>query len=251
VIAVTVSTPGIVHDDGTVDLPMTMPEWTGFSLSEAVAGLFDCPVRVENDAKLAALGEKWSRDGEVQDFAYIFADSERIGVGLVIGNELHRGRNGVAGEVTWAKELGLRDLSSTLLMGLDDERAPGHEAAHELLSRAHEGDPDALAEVDRLAAALVPGITAIAWLLGPEEIILGGTLGTVQGLLIPALEHALATKDRPIEARIRGSQFGDQSVLTGCLRMCIESISEQLFQATGVGLTAPDTAEDTRAIASG
>ena len=63
-------------------------------------------MRVENDAKLAALGEKWSRDGEVQDFAYIFADSERIGVGLVLRNELYRGRDGVAGEVTWARDSG-------------------------------------------------------------------------------------------------------------------------------------------------
>ncbi len=239
VVAVTVSTPGIVHDDGTVDLPMTMPEWTGFSLSDAVGELFDCPVKVENDAKLAALGEKWSRDGEVQDFAYIFADSERIGVGLVLRNELHRGRNGVAGEVTWAKELGLRHLTSTLLVGLDDERAPGHDTAQALVTRAREGDPGAMAEVDALARALVPGITAIAWLLGPEEIILGGTLGTIQDLLIPALERALSDEEHPVESRIRGSQFGDLSVLTGCMRMCIESLSDQLFRSSTVRAPAP------------
>ncbi|GMA94913.1 hypothetical protein GCM10025881_17370 [Pseudolysinimonas kribbensis] len=106
VVAVTVSTPGIVQDDGTIDLPMTMPDWTGFSLSDAVGQLFDCPVRVENDAKLAALGEKWSRDGEVRDFVYVFADEARIGIGLVVQNELYRGRDGGAGEITWAPSWG-------------------------------------------------------------------------------------------------------------------------------------------------
>lgn len=239
VIAVTVSTPGIVHDDGTVDLPMTMPEWTGFSLTDAVGSLFDCPVRAENDAKLAALGEKWSREGAVQDFAYIFADDERIGVGLVLRNELYRGRNGVAGEVTWATELGLHELNSSVLHGLDDERAPGHEDARALVERARAGDSDALRHVDELAQALLPGINSIAWLLGPEEIILGGTLGTIQDLLIPALESALSQYERPTEARIRGSQFGDQSVLTGCLRMCIESLSEQLFTGAVTEIVAP------------
>jgi Transcriptional regulator/sugar kinase len=227
VIAVTVSTPGIVQDDGTIDLPMTMPGWTGFSLSHAVGEMFDCPVRVENDAKLAALGEKWSRDGEVRDFAYIFGDSERIGVGLVIRNELYRGLNGAAGEVRWSREFA---LEATLLMHLDDEDAPGHAAAQALVAAARDGEPAALREVERLAHALAPGITAIAWLLAPEEIILGGSLGSVQDLLIPALESALADTDRPFETTIRGSQYGDRSIVTGCLRMCVESLGEELFR---------------------
>jgi predicted NBD/HSP70 family sugar kinase len=239
VVAVTVSTPGIVRDDGTVDLPMTMPEWTGFSLSNAVGELFDCPVRVENDAKLAALGEKWSRDGEVQDFAYIFSDSERIGIGLVLRNELYRGRDGAAGEVSWARELGLHDLTSPLLVDLGDDLAPGHAAALELVNGARAGDPRALEEVERLAGALRTGITLIAWLLAPEEIIFGGSLGAIQDLLIPALEKELATNDRPLETRLRGSQYGDASVLTGCLRMCIESLSEQLFTLHGTSAIGP------------
>ncbi|GAA4152569.1 ROK family transcriptional regulator [Leifsonia shinshuensis] len=250
VVAVTVSTPGIVRDDGMVDLPMTMPEWTGFSLRDAVGELFDCPVRVENDAKIAALGEKWSRDGEVQDFAYIFSDSERIGIGLVLRNELYRGRDGAAGEVSWARDLGLHDLVSPLLVDLDDELAPGHAATWALVTAARAGEPHALEEVDRLASALSTGVTLIAWLLAPEEIILGGSLGTLQDLLIPALERKLATNDRPIETRLRGSQYGDASVLTGCLRMCIESLGEQLFRPAGVAtigrarIPAPPTPEE-------
>lgn len=238
VLAVTVATPGIVHDDGTVDLPMTMPEWTGFSLSEAVGELFDCPVHVENDAKLAALGEKWSREGEVQDFVYVFSDSDRIGVGLVLRDELYRGVDGAAGEVTWAPELGLHDLKSELLAGLDDEDAPGHARAVELAAAARAGEPAALAEVERIARTLAPVLTVISWLLAPEEIILGGTLGTVQDLLVPALEAVLEENEHPTTTRITGSQFGVTGIQTGCLRMCIESLSERLFGDNGAGLHA-------------
>ncbi|WGD37226.1 ROK family protein [Lysinibacter sp. HNR] len=229
VIAVTLSTPGIVRDDGTVDLPMTMPEWTGFSLSEAVGKLFHCPVHVENDAKLAALGEKWPHGNSAQNFAYIFADGDRLGVGLVLRGELHRGLNGTAGEVTWANQLGFTDLADTILADLDDQNANNNTDAHALVSAVHRGEASAQASVEHLAEVLAPGITAIAWLLAPEEIILGGTLGTIQKALIPALNDTLARNSRPVETKIRGAQHGDQSVLIGCLRLCIESFSERFF----------------------
>jgi predicted NBD/HSP70 family sugar kinase len=230
VAAVTVATPGIVHEDGTVDLRMTMPEWSGFSLVDAIGELFDCPIRVENDAKLAALGEKWSLEGTVQDFAYIFADNERLGVGLVIRNELYRGLDGAAGEVTWARSAGMMDLADTVLAGLEDDNSEHGDRARETVLRARAGDPSALAEIDHLAKGLIPIISTIAWFIAPEEIIIGGTLGSLQDLLLPALEELLAHEDAAVPSRIRGSRFGDASVVTGCLRMCVENLGTDLLE---------------------
>ena len=246
VMSVTVSTPGIVHDEGTIHLPATMPEWTGFSLSEAVGRLFGCPVRVENDAKLAALGEKWSREGEAQDFAYIFSDSERFGVGLVIRNELYRGLNGAAGEIASAPELGLSGVTSPLLVGLEDADSPHHERSLSLVSAARSGEPQALEEVESLAHTLVPAVTALAWILAPQEIVLGGGLGAIQDLLVPALQKALESNDRPIATRIRGSQFGDESILNGCLRMGVESLGTELFDSPDLHPSVPDARDASR-----
>lgn len=224
VVAATVSTPGIVHDDGTVDLPMTMPGWTGFSLSAVLDDLVDCPVRVENDAKLAALGEKWSREDDVENFAYLFSDSDRVGLGLVLRGELYRGLDGAAGEITWAPALGLHRLRSPLLSGLPNSSGDDHERAVAMVAAARAGDPDAVTEVRLLAAELAPAVTALSWILAPEEVILGGTLGLVQDLLVPALTEVLAQNERPLRTRVVGSRFGDRSVLVGCLRMCVESL---------------------------
>ncbi|MFD0481378.1 ROK family protein [Kineococcus sp. GCM10028916] len=224
VVATTVSTPGIVHDDGTVDLPMTMPGWTGFSLAEEIGELVAGPVHVENDAKLAALGEKWSREDDVEDFAYLFSDSDRVGLGIVLRGEVHRGLDGAAGEITWAPALGLGPLRSPLLHGLPDQAGSDHDTATALVAAARAGNPAGLAEVDRLARSLAPAVTTIAWMLAPEEIILGGTLGMVQDLLVPALERVLVGNDRPVRTRVVGSRFGDRSVLVGCLRMCVETL---------------------------
>jgi hypothetical protein len=53
------------------------------------------------------------------------------------------------------------------------------------------------------------------------------------------LRSVLDTNDRPLVTAIRGSQFGDQGVLTGCLRMCIESLQQQLFTASATRNVGP------------
>lgn len=233
VLAATVSTPGIVHDDGTVDLPMTMPGWTGFSLAQVLGEIVDCPVLVENDAKLAALGETSSRTDGVEDFAYLFSDGERIGLGLVLRGELYRGMDGSAGEVTWAPALGLHDLHSPLLHGLPEAAGADHDTAAALVAAARAGDPAALAEVRRLAEDLEPVVTTVSWILAPDEIVLGGTLALVQDLLVPALVEVLAENERPVRTRIVGSRFGDRSVLVGCLRGCVESLRATFADKVG------------------
>ncbi|WP_370947748.1 ROK family protein [Amycolatopsis sp. cg5] len=63
------------------------------------AELLDLPVAVEldNEANLAALGELWFGAGE-RDFLYVSGEIG-IGAGLVVGGELFRGPNGLAGEL--------------------------------------------------------------------------------------------------------------------------------------------------------
>src|SRR4029450_2315285 len=62
----------------------------------------DVPVELENDINLAALGELWPAvPGGVANFASLSVGAG-LGAGLVLGGELHRGRNGAAGELDFA-----------------------------------------------------------------------------------------------------------------------------------------------------
>ena len=57
---------------------------------------------VENDVNLAALGEQWRGVARgVEDFVFLSVGTG-LGAGVVLGGELHRGRNGAAGEVDYA-----------------------------------------------------------------------------------------------------------------------------------------------------
>ena len=57
------------------------------------------PVTLDNDINLAAVGEQWLGIARgVDDFAFLSIGTG-LGAGLVLRGELHRGRNGAAGEV--------------------------------------------------------------------------------------------------------------------------------------------------------
>ena len=61
-----------------------------------------CRVRLENDINLAALGEQWRGVARgVDDFLFLSIGTG-MGAGLVLRGELHRGRNGAAGELDYA-----------------------------------------------------------------------------------------------------------------------------------------------------
>ena len=61
-----------------------------------------------NDINLAALGEKWQGVARgVDDFVFLSVGTG-LGSGLVLGGELHSGRNGAAGELDFAL-IGLGD----------------------------------------------------------------------------------------------------------------------------------------------
>ena len=59
------------------------------------------PVTLDNDINLAAIGEQWRGIARgVDDFAFLSIGTG-LGPGLVLDGELHRGRNGAAGEVDY------------------------------------------------------------------------------------------------------------------------------------------------------
>lgn len=96
---VAVASPGIVGDGGRILFAPSIPGWTSIDLVEHLRGSFGCPVRVENDANLAALAHE--RHGTVLAVQW----GERLGAGVVIDGRLHRGA-GEAGEIGFIRPPG-------------------------------------------------------------------------------------------------------------------------------------------------
>lgn len=95
VLGIGVGTPGIVDVDGSVVEAVNL-QWHGVPLQQELAARFGLPVRVANDAHVAALAEFRSRHGTNLVVVKIGVG---IGGGLVVNGRLYSGDRPAAGEI--------------------------------------------------------------------------------------------------------------------------------------------------------
>ncbi|MCT2593497.1 ROK family protein [Streptomyces sp. N2-109] len=95
-----IGVPGPVRfPEGVPVAPPIMPGWDGFPVREALSQELGCPVRVDNDVNLMAMGEQQAGVARsVQDF-FCVKIGTGIGCGIVVGGEVHRGTTGSAGDI--------------------------------------------------------------------------------------------------------------------------------------------------------
>ena len=92
--------PGIVGlDNDTVSHPPNLHKWHDEKLGSAVMAKFPYPVKVENDANVAALAEaRYGAGVEFNDFVFVIWGTG-VGGGIIVNKEIFRGSNGAAGEI--------------------------------------------------------------------------------------------------------------------------------------------------------
>ena len=95
-----IGVPGPVRfPEGVPVAPPIMPGWDGFPVREALSQELGCPVMVDNDVNLMAMGEMQAGVARsVGDF-FCVKIGTGIGCGIVVGGEVHRGTTGSAGDV--------------------------------------------------------------------------------------------------------------------------------------------------------
>jgi predicted NBD/HSP70 family sugar kinase len=95
VLGVGIGTPGIVDLEGRV-VEASNLGWHGLPLQQELATRFELPVRVANDAHVAALGEFGTHPGTNLALVKVGVG---IGAGLMVDGHLYRGDRPAAGEV--------------------------------------------------------------------------------------------------------------------------------------------------------
>jgi glucokinase-like ROK family protein len=95
-----IGVPGPVRfPEGVPVAPPIMPGWDGFPVREALSQELGCPVMVDNDVNLMAMGEQHAGVARsVNDFLCIKIGTG-IGCGIVVGGNVHRGVTGSAGDI--------------------------------------------------------------------------------------------------------------------------------------------------------
>ena len=206
--------------------------WTLFDvgLRSALHERHGWPVRLENDANLAALGERWRGTGAgVADLVVLLA-SERLGAGVLESGRLLHGRAGGAGEMGFlslvegvGSSAGIASLARTWQAEAGGPTGGGPAGARRVFADAAAGDAAALEILDRLAERMARVIAAIASFINPEQVVIGGAVADSAGALLPGISAALPalTATPP---RVTVSTLGDTIVTVGAVRHALDYV---------------------------
>lgn len=95
-----IGVPGfILIDKGIIVGSNNLAFLEGFALRDDIERRLGAPVILENDANSAALGESWIGAGQDVDDLVLLTLGTGIGGGIIYGNRVMHGREGMAGEL--------------------------------------------------------------------------------------------------------------------------------------------------------
>jgi len=234
-----IGVPGVADaETGRVALT-SVPGLDGLPFSTELEQRLGMPVRVENDINLAALGEQWQGVARgVDDFVFLSVGTG-LGAGLVLHGELHRGRNGAAGELDVVSAGLPEDIDpcaaavSQLAERLAAERngssslAPPYDPRM-VFSAARAGDELALAVVAEEARRIALHVVPIAAVADVALVVLGGGVGANGDLLLQPVRELIGAWV-PYPPRVEASTLGEAAVLTGALAVARRSALDNVF----------------------
>lgn len=248
--AVGVGVPGpVIKEAGMVVAPPIMPGWDRFPIRATLEEMWGCPVTLNNDAELGALGE-WAYGagrGE-KNIAYIKVGSG-IGAGLILDQQIYGGTTGAAGEIghltidengplcncgnrgcleafagghaiATQGQLLVKSGKRTLLSELPLEKV----TAYEVAEAARRGDIHAQEILRRAGTFIGIAIAGLINLFNPSIVIIGGGVAQVGDVLTNPIRQAV--RERTMRAseqsvRITTGMLGRRSLLIGAIVQAI------------------------------
>jgi predicted NBD/HSP70 family sugar kinase len=233
--SVVIGVPGVVDAGGRLNLTHFL-ELEGIALGEDLGRRLGLDVTLMNDVNLAALGEEWQGVARgVDDFAFLSIGTG-LGMGLVLGGELHSGHHGAAGELDHALGFG-SDPSASAVSAHAAELAAAPGAAtsltppfepREVFTAARRGDPLAQTVVAEVARRIALHIAPVAAVADVGLVVLGGGIGANGDLLLEPIRGMLAAW-LPYPPRLEISSLGEAAVLYGALAIGLRTALDDVF----------------------
>ncbi len=212
VVGIGIGVPGPVDRYGIVHKCINLG-WGNFSVSEKMHSLIDIPVKVNNDANLAALGESWQGCAYEYNNIIFVTLGTGVGGGIVYNKNLIITKNGSSGEighitvntnetkicscgksgcleqyasaggiVSYAKELICTKKYDSSLNALSSL------TAEDIFNAAKENDRLALDVLDYVGYYLGLGISTVSNTLDPDVIVIGGGISKAGDILINTIK---------------------------------------------------------------
>lgn len=240
-----VALPGLVESQSGTLLRAPNLGWAEIPVADELAARIGrVPVRVENEANLAAVGEHWQGVARgLRSFICIFGEVG-VGAGIFVDGQLFRGAHGYGGELghITIDRSGAPCACGSLgcLETFVGQEAIAHRAGvpvasggrmrsvtEELVRRARDGDPAVLRSLAEAGHHLGVGLASAVNLFDVDAIVLGGCFGPLAPWLEDEVRAALS--ERVLSAawsdcEVRASTFGAGAAVRGAAALTLRSV---------------------------
>jgi len=207
--------------------------WAGEELADALTRQAGTDVLVENDANLGALGEHAFGAGRGQpDQVYVKFGQTSVGSGLIIGDRLHRGARGFAGELAHVQVRengpvcacgGRGCLIRTISTEMIDLAQPAYEQRltyPAMLSLAESGDVGMQRLLGDFGRAIGRPLADLCTLLNPGLFVLDGSIGQAGRHVIAGMREVIDRHACPVmsaAAQVVPGSLGSRAEVLGAV----------------------------------
>jgi predicted NBD/HSP70 family sugar kinase len=214
--AVAIGLPG-TSERGTPVFVPALPWLQGRPLAGDLGERLGARVSLAVDGHLTLLAESAEGAAKGLRSAVLVAVGTGVGGALLVGGRIWRGAHGSAGSWGWLPA----GVPPDARHGPFERVAagPSLEGGPALVAAARAGDPAAPVALDAYALRLARGIAALASILDPEIVLIGGGMADAMDVLGPLLQAHVAVWASPDGRRVpvRATALGSRAGVVGAL----------------------------------
>ena len=238
ILGVGIGVPGALdHKKGEIITSPNLAGWENVPIVRLLEKKIKMPVKMDNDANCAVLGEHWAGAAKGFKNVILITLGTGVGGGIIIEDKIYRGSHGTAGEIGHITIIadGVKCgcgnhgcleayASATAAVRMARERLKISDdiTAHDIFLKAEAGDASYANILKESGRYLGIGIATLANIFDPDAIIIGGGFFRAEKYLMPsAIDEAYKRSFKSVmdKIRITGAKLGNDAGIIGAANL--------------------------------
>lgn len=243
-----IGVPGPVRSDGVVNVCVNLG-WGVIDVATELGNLTGLPIKVGNDANVAALGEMWQGGAKGCKDVIVVTLGTGVGGGIIVDGKIVAGHDGAGGEIghitvnndeiepcncgqygcleQYTSATGIVRMAKRKLAKSSEEttlRSFKELTAKDIFDEAKAGDAIAGELVDEVGSILGSALSNMACVVNPEIIVIGGGVSKAGSILIDTIQkHFVETSFHACRnTKFALASLGNDAGIYGCMRMILD-----------------------------